>query len=72
MPVRDRPGDYQSPNVSSSSLFGGGVIAPYAASKAGLDALVKSWADEHRNSDLRINAVYPGAIRTQMRAKALQ
>lgn len=44
--------------------------APYAASKAGLDALVKSWADEHRTSDLRINAVYPGAIRTQMRAKA--
>lgn len=44
--------------------------APYAASKAGLDALVKSWADEHRKTDLRINAVYPGAIRTQMRAKA--
>ena len=43
---------------------------PYAASKAALDALVKSWADEHQNSNLRINAVYPGAIRTQMRAKA--
>ena len=44
--------------------------APYAASKAGLDALVQSWADEHNNNPLRINLVYPGAVRTVMRAKA--
>lgn len=44
---------------------------PYAASKAALDAIVQSWADEHRKNDLRINIVYPGALRTQMRAKAL-
>uniref|UniRef100_UPI0030D9C5E7 SDR family NAD(P)-dependent oxidoreductase n=1 Tax=uncultured Maricaulis sp. TaxID=174710 RepID=UPI0030D9C5E7 len=44
--------------------------APYAASKAGLDALVQSWADEHKNNPLRINLVYPGAVRTVMRAKA--
>ncbi|WP_417478441.1 SDR family NAD(P)-dependent oxidoreductase [Maricaulis sp.] len=42
----------------------------YAASKAGLDALVQSWADEHKNDSLRINLVYPGAVRTVMRAKA--
>ncbi|WP_417483628.1 SDR family NAD(P)-dependent oxidoreductase [Maricaulis salignorans] len=44
--------------------------APYAASKAGLDALVQSWADEHNNNPLQINLVYPGAVRTVMRAKA--
>lgn len=44
--------------------------APYAASKAGLDALALSWADEHHNNPLRINVVYPGAVRTVMRAKA--
>jgi NAD(P)-dependent dehydrogenase (short-subunit alcohol dehydrogenase family) len=45
--------------------------APYAASKAGLDALVQSWANEHvNNPGLRINVVYPGAMRTRMRAKA--
>ncbi|WP_339745739.1 SDR family NAD(P)-dependent oxidoreductase [uncultured Maricaulis sp.] len=43
---------------------------PYAASKSGLDALVQSWAGEHKNNPLRINLVYPGAVRTVMRAKA--
>ena len=44
---------------------------PYAASKAGLDALVESWANEHvNNPKIRINTIYPGAMRTQMRAKA--
>ena len=44
--------------------------APYAASKAALDALVMSWADEHNNSSLRINLVNPGPMRTAMRKKA--
>ena len=44
--------------------------APYAASKSGLDALVQSWADEHKNNPLRINLLYPGAVRTVMRARA--
>lgn len=44
--------------------------APYAASKAGMDALVQSWAHEHQKDNLRINIVYPGAVRSQMRAKA--
>lgn len=43
---------------------------PYAASKAGLDALIQSWAKEHENDALAINLVYPGAVRTAMRAKA--
>lgn len=43
---------------------------PYAASKAGLEALVKSWAAELANTHVRANLVNPGATRTQMRAKA--
>jgi NAD(P)-dependent dehydrogenase (short-subunit alcohol dehydrogenase family) len=44
--------------------------APYAASKAAVEALVRSWADETKNDPLRINAVNPGATRTAMRAQA--
>lgn len=44
--------------------------APYASSKAALDALVESWAKEHMSSALRINLFNPGPTRTAMRAKA--
>lgn len=43
---------------------------PYAASKAGLEALVKSWAAELGSTNVRANLINPGATRTQMRAKA--
>jgi NAD(P)-dependent dehydrogenase (short-subunit alcohol dehydrogenase family) len=42
----------------------------YAASKAGLEALVKSWAAELANTRVRANLINPGATRTAMRAKA--
>lgn len=44
---------------------------PYAASKAAVEALARSWADETRNMALRINSVNPGATRTSMRAQAM-
>ena len=44
--------------------------APYAASKSALDALVKSWAAEHGEGNLRINLLNPGPMRTAMRKKA--
>lgn len=44
---------------------------PYAASKAAVEALARSWADETKNMPLRINAVNPGATRTAMRAQAM-
>lgn len=44
---------------------------PYAASKAAVEALTRSWADETRNYALRVNAVDPGATRTAMRALAV-
>ena len=43
---------------------------PYAVSKAGLDALVKTYAQELAESSVRANLVDPGAVRTLMRAKA--
>jgi len=44
--------------------------AAYGASKAGLDNLVQSWAEELTDTPLRANLLNPGATRTRMRAKA--
>ena len=43
----------------------------YAASKAALDALVKSYSGEIAQTNVRANVFYPGAVRTAMRAKAM-
>ncbi|HJU31034.1 MAG TPA: SDR family NAD(P)-dependent oxidoreductase [Hyphomicrobiaceae bacterium] len=43
---------------------------PYAASKAGLEALVRVYADEVANTQVRVNLLSPGPTRTAMRAKA--
>lgn len=45
--------------------------APYAASKAAVEAIARSWADETKNLPLRINAFDPGRTRTAMRAQAV-
>jgi NAD(P)-dependent dehydrogenase (short-subunit alcohol dehydrogenase family) len=44
--------------------------APYAASKAAVEALARSWANETKNLPLRVNCVNPGATRTAMSAQA--
>ncbi len=43
----------------------------YAVSKAGLEMLVKTYAAETEKTTLRVNIVNPGAVRTEMRAKAM-
>lgn len=43
----------------------------YAASKSALDAMVQSYAQETEQTNLKVNLVNPGPIRTQMRAKAM-
>jgi len=43
---------------------------PYAVSKAGLEALVKVYANEIESTPVRVNLVNPGPTRTGMRAKA--
>jgi len=43
----------------------------YAASKAALEAMVKSYAGEMAATSVRANVFYPGAVRTAMRARAM-
>jgi NAD(P)-dependent dehydrogenase (short-subunit alcohol dehydrogenase family) len=43
----------------------------YAASKAALEAMVRSYAAETQNSAIRVNLANPGATRTKMRAQAM-
>ncbi|MBX3595975.1 MAG: SDR family NAD(P)-dependent oxidoreductase [Rhizobiaceae bacterium] len=44
---------------------------PYAASKAAVEAMARSWADETKSFNLRVNSVDPGRTRTAMRAQAV-
>ncbi len=44
---------------------------PYGASKAALEHLVRTWADELENTPIRAVLVDPGAMRTKMRAEAM-
>ena len=43
---------------------------PYAASKAGLEALVRCYAAELRRTDLRVNLLDPGPVATALRRQA--
>lgn len=43
----------------------------YAASKAALDAMVKSYAGEMTKTLVNANVAYPGIVRTRMRAEAM-
>ena len=45
--------------------------SPYAASKAAVEALTRSWAEETQNLPLRVNSFDPGRTRTAMRAQAM-
>ena len=44
---------------------------PYVASKAALEALVRTWAAELEKTDIRVNILDPGIVRTRMRAEAM-
>ncbi len=52
--------------ASSAALVGEAFLVPYAASKAALVHMTRSMAMEHVNDDVRINAVAPGAIDTNI------
>src|SRR6201993_1777168 len=43
---------------------------PYAVSKAGLETLVKIYAGEITKTRVRANLLYPGIVRTRLRARA--
>jgi NAD(P)-dependent dehydrogenase (short-subunit alcohol dehydrogenase family) len=44
---------------------------PYGTSKAALDYMVGTWAQEVAKTDIRVNLLNPGATRTEMRASAM-
>ena len=57
-------------NISSViGLMGNSGQANYAASKGGINALTKSTAKEFASRNIRVNAVAPGFIKTEMTEK---
>ena len=57
--------------VTSGAAHGNNAYwSAYAVSKAGLNALVKTYAQECASTNVRVNLLSPGPIRTAMRAKA--
>jgi NAD(P)-dependent dehydrogenase (short-subunit alcohol dehydrogenase family) len=54
--------------TSSAASNANAYRGPYAASKAALDTLVRSWANETASTPIRVNLFDPGPIRTRMRA----
>ncbi|WP_265110737.1 SDR family NAD(P)-dependent oxidoreductase [Halosolutus halophilus] len=53
-------------NVSSINAYFGGGGAPYAASKAGMVNLTRDLAIEAARSDVTVNSILPGVIKTPM------
>lgn len=65
--LRDRGLPGSIINVSSvAAIAGNAGQANYAASKAGIEALTKSLARENASRNIRVNAIRPGLIRTDM------
>ena len=56
--------------VTTGATRGRACWGAYAASKAGLDALVRCYADEMKNTPVRVNLLSPRGTRTRMRATA--
>jgi len=58
-----------------SSRIGGETARPfwgaYAASKAALEMLAKTYAEENAKTRMRVAIIDPGAMRTKMRAEAM-
>ena len=56
-------------NISSiDGINGMSCSSVYSATKAGIDALTKSWAKEFGSSGIRVNSIAPGWIDTDMNA----
>src|SRR3546814_12089185 len=52
--------------ASTASLVGQAYTAPYAATKTAVLSITKSLAKEHNNWPVRINALAPGDMTTEM------
>jgi len=70
LPMR-RAGGGKIINIGSMmSIFGGGYLAPYAASKGGIVQLTKALASAWAKDNIQVNAVLPGWIDTNLTRKA--
>ena len=56
--------------TSSVGQRGRAYWGAYAVSKAGLEGLAETLADELENTQIRVNLINPGGTRTRMRARA--
>jgi NAD(P)-dependent dehydrogenase (short-subunit alcohol dehydrogenase family) len=57
--------------VSSGAASGKNAYwGPYAVSKAGLEALVRTYAHEVASTPIKVNILNPGPVRTTMRQRA--
>lgn len=56
---------------SASSVLGIARTGSYAATKAAINQLVRSAASEYAEAGVRVNAVLPGPIRTELVARAM-
>lgn len=56
--------------VTSGASVGKAYWGPYGVSKAGIEVLARTYAEETASTNVRVNVVNPGPIRTRMRAKA--
>lgn len=54
--------------TSAAANVAPAYLGPYAASKAALETLVRSWAHETAATSIRVNLFNPGPSRTRMRA----
>ena len=55
---------------SIGGLKGSESLGAYAISKAGMEAMGRSWAAESEQTNMKINILDPGGTRTAMRAEA--
>jgi NAD(P)-dependent dehydrogenase (short-subunit alcohol dehydrogenase family) len=70
-PLLERSGAARVIFVTSTGANSGDPYwAPYSVSKAALEALAKTYANETANTAITVNLVDPGAIATRMRAEA--
>jgi 2-deoxy-D-gluconate 3-dehydrogenase len=70
-PHLKRAGGGKIINIGSMmSIFGGGYLAPYAASKGGIVQLTKALASAWAKDNIQVNAVLPGWIDTALTQRA--
>ena len=57
--------------TSGAATLARAYWAPYSVSKAALDALARTYADETSSTPVRVNLFNPGPTRTRMRAQVM-